>query len=102
MGAEEVAAMTCPVKQASGQPDQTRKIAGYPGYIYGCSSMESAGLQNRRLGEQSLPPVPGPCMTMVLVHITVRRWRLATQQGIVYVAPRRMRRAVAPNDVYRL
>lgn len=27
--------------------------------IYGCSSMESAGLQNRRLGEQSLPPVPG-------------------------------------------
>ena len=38
--------------------------------IYGCSSMESAGLQNRRLGEQSLPPVPKPCMAMVLVHIT--------------------------------
>nr|DAY25938.1 MAG TPA: hypothetical protein [Caudoviricetes sp.] len=27
--------------------------------IYGCSSMESAGFQIRRLGEQSLPPVPG-------------------------------------------
>ena len=45
-------------QQASGQPDQTRRIAGATGYIYGCSSMESAGLQSRRLGEQSLPPVP--------------------------------------------
>ena len=37
MGAEEVAAMTCPVKQASGQPDPTRKIAGTTGYMLPCS-----------------------------------------------------------------
>lgn len=34
------------------------RISALP-LLYGCSSMESAGLQNRRLGEQSLPPVPG-------------------------------------------
>ena len=43
MGAEEVAAMTCPVKQASGQPDQTRKIAGTTGYICRSSPHEAGG-----------------------------------------------------------
>mgnify|MGYP007039229860 CR=1 FL=1 len=38
--------------------------------IYGCSSMESAGLQNRRLGEQSLPPVPD-----VWFHSSTKRKR---------------------------
>ena len=32
----------------------------FEGGIYAwCSSMESAGLQNRKMREQSLPPVPG-------------------------------------------
>lgn len=59
-----------PLKPARGQSRQPTRYPDNTGYIYGCSSMESAGLQNRRLGEQSLPPVPD-----VWFHSSTKRKR---------------------------